>query len=108
MSNRWYSASLLFEGINSGKSEAEQLWEETIVLFLAKNEEEAEEKARLLGLNSEHEYESVTRDMVKWEFRHILSIQEVLTDNISDGAEVFSRYLRASEAISLRTPFNEE
>jgi hypothetical protein len=108
MKDKWYSASLLYEGINSGISEAEQLWEETIVLFLAKDEEEADEKARLLGVNSEHEYKSVSKDIVKWKFRHIQSIQEVLSDNISDGTEVFSRFLKVSEVSSLRIPFEDE
>jgi hypothetical protein len=105
MRNKWYSASLLFEGVTPGRPEAEYLWEESIVLFQAKDEKEAEEKARLSGLNSEHEYESASKDMVKWKFRHIISIQEVLSNNITDGVEVFSRYSRASEVSSLRTPF---
>ncbi|MCU7495990.1 MAG: DUF4288 domain-containing protein [Ignavibacteria bacterium] len=108
MSNKWYSTSLLFEGVNSGKPETEYLWEESIVLFFAKDEEEAIKKANLYGINSETEYESVSKDIVKWKFRHILGIQEVLSDKISDGTEVFSRHLRASEVTSLRTPFDGE
>ncbi|MFS1524429.1 DUF4288 domain-containing protein [Microbulbifer sp. 2304DJ12-6] len=100
----YYSVSLMYK---SERSDSEPpLWEERIILVSATDEVEAEEKAK----KSTREYESefITSDSVEiaWKFHQVERVFPI-DDDIEDGAELFSRFLRQSEAESLLAPFDD-
>lgn len=104
----WYSASLLYESVHDQKVREEDIWEERIVLISAGTDAEARAQAELIGINGEVAYWSASKEQVRWVFREVQSIFELLDQELKAGAEVFSRFLRASEARSLLVPFEEE
>jgi|SRR4026208_1661929 uncharacterized protein DUF4288 len=104
----WYAASLLFRGIHSIPTDQDDLWEESIRLIQASDENEAESKATLLGQASEVSYLAQGRDKVSWKFVQIERIFQIDDDPLTSGSEVFSRFLKSSEVASLLTSFKDE
>jgi hypothetical protein len=82
-----------------------RLWEESIVLISAGDVAAAQQAAEAIGRNSEQEYESATGDRVVWRFYAVDRVVEVLSDTLEDGTEIFSRFLKEDEALSLLQPF---
>ena len=99
----WYSASLFFESVHNSQSGDDNIWEEQIVLFWAGSEAGAREKAEVFGRRHEHAYQSATGDQVQWKFRAVQSIFELIDQELKDGTEAFSRFVRPAEAQSLLT-----
>jgi len=103
----WFTVSLLFKSIHVGQPEDNCLWEESIFLVRAESYAEAQQQAELLGKVQEHEYVSVTGDLVRWTFQQVESIFEIQDNTIEHGTEIFSRFLSSSDVESLITPFKE-
>lgn len=85
----------------------ERLWEEHFFLLVADNAGEARTKAENLARRGECVYEAANRSTVSWEFKTVSAIYQ-LDGAPVDGAEIFSRFLRESEAQSLLTPFADK
>jgi hypothetical protein len=102
----WYAASLLFKSIHSG-SVSSNIWEESIRLIQADTSELALKKANFIGAGEKVNYIVHSGDTVTWEFVKVERVYEIMDEQIKDGTELFSRFLRDSEAESLLTPFNE-
>jgi hypothetical protein len=102
----WYSASLLFRSVSPNRSDNDLLWEESIVLFEASSKEDAYERATTAGKAEQHGYITATGDELNWVFESVASVYEI-GDGLCPGTELFSRFLRASEAASLLTPFDD-
>jgi hypothetical protein len=103
----WYGASLVFEATHDLESVPTTLWEERVVLVLANDEDQARALAEQIGTESEHEYQvdSPTPHTLRWRFRSLQSVYEILADAPAHGTEVFSRLLGAEKvAILLRDP----
>lgn len=83
------------------------LWEERIVLVFAIDENEAKQKATALATEYESEYTVLGGAKVKWKFHQIERVFSI-DDDLKDGAELFSRFLRNDEAKSILTPFDDE
>lgn len=100
----YYSVSLFYKSERTDSKPS--LWEERIILVSAVDESEAEEKAQ----KKAKEYEStfVTSGSVKIEWK-LYQVERVhaIDDAIEDGVELFSRFLRAAEAESILTPFED-
>jgi hypothetical protein len=103
----WFTASLLFKSHIPNEPEAQALWEESIVLIRAVDEEEARTKAEEIGKHGELEYLAAAGNQVHWTFERIESIHEVLAKNLEHGTELFSRFLSFSDVQSLLTPFQD-
>ena len=103
----WFAVDILYKGTHSEKPGICELWEECIILVEASDSSTAREIARPLAISEEHEYRSVEGDLIRWEFDVILSVYEILSEEIVTGVEVFSRFLRASEVKSLKRPFED-
>ena len=103
----WFTASLLFKGNIPNEPEIQALWEESIVLLRAADEEEARTKAEEIGKRGEHEYLAAAGNPVHWTFERIESVHEVLADNLEHGTELFSRFLSFSDVQNLLTPFQD-
>ena len=100
----WYTASILYESVHNQKVKEDDIWEEQIVLILAESESDAMAKAEMIGKRGEERYLSATNEKVRWTFRCVQSTYGLLDEELKHGTEVFSRFLRSSEARSLLTP----
>jgi len=103
----FYSASLFYRGVARRRHEDEHLWEDRIVLIEASSDGDALAKAKEIGKRGEHDYVSATDDHISWLFVGVERVFEI-GDAVSPGGELFSRFLRASEAKSLLTPFGDQ
>ena len=63
--------------------------------------------AERIGTSEVQTYE-VEGGLVIWKFHSIERVYPVLDDELRNGTEVFSRFLRDSEVRSLLTPFDEQ
>ena len=100
----YYSVSLMYRS-ESTDSEP-PLWEERIILVSAMDEIEAEEKAKKSIVTNECEFTVSGSVKVVWKFHQVESVC-LIEDKIEDGVELFSRFLRQSEAESILTPFED-
>jgi hypothetical protein len=107
----WFSASLLFRAIHNGIPTDADLWEERIVVVNAKTKQDATNECSRIAQYEEHEYlvgsDKFKADKsVRWSFAQIERLCEIEGDVLSNGLEVFTRYLRNSEVKSILTPFD--
>lgn len=73
-------------------------YEENVVLLQASDEKEAWQRAEAFGEPLVAEYQQTANHGVRWEFVGVLSVYEVLDEDLHDGMEVFSRFLTAKGA----------
>jgi hypothetical protein len=102
----WYTASLLFKSIHTPAESKPTVWEESVRLIRARNETEARQEAETIGRAEAHSYEAEGGAVV-WVFERVERLFEITDEELRNGSEVFSRYLRDSEVKSLLTPFEE-
>lgn len=103
-----FSVSILHKSVDSPSDEKEPLWLESIRLLEAPSEKDAEALAKEIAQRDEHSYTVESGATVTWKFMSIESVFAVESDNLTTGIEVFSRFLRASEAESLLKAFDDE
>ncbi len=85
---------------------ADGVWEEIIIFVSAETECEALSKAVDVGKQKHGESYSSESGKVVWQFVAVERVVLVEDDMLMDGNELFSRYLRASEAESILKPFD--
>ena len=109
----WYAASVLLKGNHLSRPQVNPLWEEKILMIQASSEEEARHEAARIGKNSECEYDVADGKAghppgrLRWNFQAVERVICIEGQQLVSGTEVFNRFLRDSEAISLLTPFDE-
>jgi hypothetical protein len=103
----WFTVSLLLKCVRAGEPAQELLWEEKIFLVRAKTEAEAVSVGNQLGKAEEHEYVAADGQPVRWVFQQVERAAPIEADSLGHQTELFSRFLRPSEAKSLLTPFEE-
>jgi Domain of unknown function (DUF4288) len=105
----WYAGNLFFRAVHSKRPETEPDWEERIVLLEADDESAARALAENLGKSAEHEYyvSKAETDLLKWTFVKVQKLYAIDDPVLRSGTEVFSRFLRHSDAESLLRPFAE-
>lgn len=99
----WYTANLIYKSVQEDGSSG--LWEERIVLINAEDEQDALVKARSVGLEGEHSYQTELEGMLKWVLDSVDRVYQVDSENLCDGVELFSRYLKEEDVEILRKPF---
>lgn len=102
----WYSASLFFRGNRRENSSAAPLWEESVRLIRAETEDQARGRAEEIGKTEELTYRT-NEGAIDWVFERVERVIELEAFPV-DGAEVFCRFLRDTEARSLLRPFDDE
>ncbi|MHC1730201.1 MAG: DUF4288 domain-containing protein [Syntrophobacteraceae bacterium] len=103
--NMWYAVSLLYKRIHSVPVPTEnEIWEESIRLIEAGTWEDALDKAKDIGDNGKPIHIAEPRDGVAWKFVQVESIFEILGEPLTNGSEIFSRFLRDSEVKSILKP----
>jgi len=103
--NFWFVASLLFKSVHTPTPSDDPLWEERLILIQAATQDEANAKAAIIGAQEVHSYKTVVGDTATWMFDGVLNTYEIEGSELSDGTELFSRFLRDTEVSSLKTPF---
>jgi hypothetical protein len=104
----FFSGSLLFKSEHQPDSNPYPLWEECVILIEAENESDAKVKAAQHGKAGEHEYKNQAGELVRWSFERVERVCHIDKDALTDGTELFSRFLKDSEVKSLLTSFNAE
>ncbi len=103
----WWSASILMKTTSSSAKPLSAPFEENIVLIKAPDEAAAIKEAEMIGREGEHRYTSVSSDDISVRFERVLSVYLILQEELTAGVELFSRFLRKSEAESLQVPFTD-
>ena len=102
----WYAANLLFKSTHSPSTD-DELWEESIRLIQAESKELALKTAQFIGTNEKVAYVVKGCDEVTWEFVQVERVFEIDDEQLINGSELFSRFLRKSEVESLLKPFED-
>jgi hypothetical protein len=84
----WYIAKIVFRIITGDGNHMPQ-FDEQLRLINANNEEEAFEKAQLLGHEEEDSFMNQKNQTVKWTFINIPELNRL--PSLSDGIEIYSR-----------------
>ncbi|MDO4705751.1 MAG: DUF4288 domain-containing protein [Comamonadaceae bacterium] len=102
----YFSVSILFKSSIDGLSNDSSLWEEQIILVRALSEIDAQELAKNYAIRQETSYKNINNSTVEWKFFRIERIIDTGFFEIPEEAEIFSRFLKQSEAKSLLEPFD--
>ena len=103
----YYCASVFQIAERDGKSDPSSLWEEQFLLIEASTEADAHSKAEQMVKNRAPSYLNKKGESVSWKFVKIERIYPIEDTALKTGTELFSRFLRDSEARSLLTPFEQ-
>ena len=104
----WYCASILWVAERNGVQDSDSLWEEQLVLIEAGSEESARAEGLRRASQPRAAYKNNDGVTISWRFVKIDRIYEIGNEQLTNGTEIFSRFLRDSEARSLMTPFSDE
>jgi hypothetical protein len=103
----WFAASLLFKSVHIPSGLKPSIWEQSILLIEADTESDALNKAERIGQSKKASFQA-QNDLVFWTFEGVERMYPIDKDELEHGVELFSRFLRDSEVMSLRTPFEDE
>jgi hypothetical protein len=103
----WFAANLLFKSVHIPSGKSPPIWEQSIRLIEAETEADARDKAERLGRSEMVSYQARS-DLVIWTFEGVERVYAIEQDHLSDGVELFSRFLRDAEVTSMMTPFEDE
>jgi hypothetical protein len=107
MTAMWYGVNIFMKGSSPTAISSDALWEESVFLIQANSESEAKVKAEDIAKQGECRYMSATNELIEWTFATVARVYPIEVANLDSGTEVFSRFLRPSEAESLLIPFDE-
>lgn len=99
----WYSALILLRSdgeTRQGEKQTGRLYQESVHLLQADNEDDAQQVANELGVSLEHAYSVEDGSIVTWLFNSVEKLTPI--DEPRPGLEVFSRFLTKEEVESFR------
>src|SRR6266567_3790977 len=103
----WYGASLLYQcSVRSDVLES-PIYEERIIVVNAADDSVVRTAAELAGKAGTLGYDNADGDRVDWLFVEVVDVKELFDEHVSDGTEVFYRYLTAPEVEVLRRAASE-
>ena len=97
----WFTAWLVMECEVVG---ADPLCDEQLRLIEASDAEAAYVKAVEIGAEEEHSYENPDGDIVRWVFKGLSNLEEVMADSIESGTEIWSTIHDGTRAEELVRP----
>lgn len=100
----YFAVSIFYQSRINGT--VSNLWEEQIVLVRAFSEEDAAKQAVDFAHAQETSYQNCEGDDVEWRFFKVERVFNTGLAEFSGNVEIFSRFLKKSEAESLLTPFD--
>ena len=101
-----FSVALLFHISPVADPKVHYLWEEKIILVFSDSEETARVQGESIARKFELQYENAEGIMVVSRFDCIERVCTV-SEELTNGCELFSRFLRDSEVRSLLQPFDD-
>jgi hypothetical protein len=99
----WYVARLIVECEVIGGT-AESLVEEQWKLIEASDSEVAYRTALQLGADENHSYENSEGQTVRWSFKGLSDLEEILAETIGSGTEICSTFFEGTRAEELVRP----
>jgi Domain of unknown function (DUF4288) len=90
----WYSTLIVYESEAKGRPDTSPIREESIRVLRADTEPLAWRNAEALGRDNEHSYSNDRGELVTWRFVQVVEVQDLCEEELTDGAEVFSRMSR--------------
>ena len=99
-----FAVSMFYQSRINGT--VSNLWEEQIILVRAFSEEDAAKQAVDFAHAQETSYQNCEGDDVEWRFFKVERVFNTGLAEFSGNVEIFSRFLKKSEAESLLTPFD--
>lgn len=103
----WFCAAVLKVAERDGERRDDSLWEEQFFLVESDDEKLAWKEAEKLATRREAPYKNDQGELISWKFVKVDRVYAIPDERLVSGVEVFSRFLRDSEAKSLMTPFEE-
>ena len=99
-----YSVRLLIRCIGKGQPVKRSLYEDRIVLVRASSHADAQARARRLVNKREPAYKNPRGNLVRWRVSKVFESVELFSDEFDgrkfkDGAQVYWRYMRASDPV---------
>ncbi len=94
----WFSVKVLFESVHSdaeSMDDREKLFEESIIVLQANSADQAQERAKQHADQMQHGYRVLSGDWVEWQFVRVLDVFELIEDRVTDGVEVYARFIVA-------------
>jgi hypothetical protein len=101
----FYSVSTLLMAEQANES-ADSIWQECIFGVEAGSPKEARDIASQLARQREVVYQTAM-GVLAWKFKAVQSVFEIESTQLTHGVEVFSRFLKGAEAVSLLAPFED-
>lgn len=93
----WFGIKLLFRAEHADEHEDEVLYQESVLLVSADDEDKAKEKAINWSTNEELSYSNVYGKQVKWKFIKMVDVYQLPEAEIKDCTEVYSSFSYESE-----------
>ncbi|MEO8458090.1 MAG: DUF4288 domain-containing protein [Chloroflexota bacterium] len=92
---RWYSARLLIERTIEAPDAPKPLFEESVIIFRMSEDAPAKaikKRVEQLGKKTSHHFKNQYRETVRWTFREVLEVQEIMGQELTDGTEIYFRW----------------
>jgi hypothetical protein len=90
----WYWVAATYKAVHVGKTRKRHLWERTVFLVQAANEDEASRLAEQVGREKEVEYLAAGGDTVRWVFQGIERMEQLLDERFENGTEVYWEFFK--------------
>jgi hypothetical protein len=85
----WFGVKVLRRATHGDSPPSEDLYEESVILVIADDDEGAAERARELCL--QHSYRNVYGELVTWRLDRVFEPYQIWDFEPADGLEVYSR-----------------
>lgn len=88
-----YIAVLLYES-SSDDPGYTPAFEECFVLLRAKDDEQARARAEQRGRADAASFTNAAGQAVRWSLKHVVDVNQVLSDVLDDGSELYARHFK--------------
>jgi len=88
----WFGVKVLRRSIVSDAPPSDDLYEESVFLVIADDDEGAAERARQLAQETTTSYENVYGELVTWRLEQVFHPFKIWDFELADGLEVYSRF----------------
>jgi hypothetical protein len=92
---KWYLAKIVFQIICGDGNHIAQ-FDEQLRLISAGDEDEAFDKATIIGRNEEDSFYNLKQQLVRWQFVNVSELYHL--SDLIDGAEMYSRITEVDDA----------
>jgi hypothetical protein len=103
----WHTVAVYLQGARDGQRPEEDIWEERIVLIDAEDASKAAKLARELTEADSLDVLTISGHTLRWRFSHVGQVCALDEGELRSGTELWSRFLKDSEARSLMRPFED-